>query len=60
MITGFASLLAALCYAEFAVRFPKAGSAYSYAYLALGEFCAFVVGWNMIMENVIGVAAVSR
>ena len=60
IISGFASLLSALCYSEFSVRFPRAGSAYSYAYLALGEFAAFIVGWNMVLENVIGTAAVSR
>ncbi|XP_015792595.1 cationic amino acid transporter 4-like [Tetranychus urticae] len=60
IISGFASLLAALCYAEFSVRFPRAGSAYSYTYLVLGEFWAFTVGWNMVMENLIGVAVVSR
>lgn len=60
VISGLASLLAALCYSEFSVRFPRAGSAYSYAYLALGELWAFVVGWNMVLENLIGIAAVSR
>lgn len=60
IISGFASLLAALCYSEFSVRFPRAGSAYSYTYLVLGEFWAFTVGWNMVMENLIGVAVVSR
>jgi len=60
IISGFVSLLAALCYAEFSVRFPRAGSAYSYTYLVLGEFWAFIVGWNMVMENLIGIAVVSR
>lgn len=60
IISGFASLLAALCYAEFSVRSPRAGSAYGYAYLVLGEFWAFTVGWNMVLENLIGIAAVSR
>lgn len=60
IISGIASLLGALCYAEFSSRFPRAGSAYSYTYLALGEFWAFTVGWNMVLENLIGIAAVSR
>lgn len=60
IISGFASFLSALCYAEFSVRYPKCGSAYSYTYLALGELWSFVVGWNMVLENVIGTAAVSR
>ncbi|XP_054159115.1 cationic amino acid transporter 4-like [Oppia nitens] len=60
IISGIASFLNALSYAEFAGRFPKCGSAYSYAYLALGEIWSFIVGWNMVLENVIGTAAVSR
>ncbi|XP_070389196.1 cationic amino acid transporter 4-like [Dermacentor albipictus] len=60
LISGVASLLAAFSYAEFGVRFPRAGSAYSYTYLAVGEFWAFLVGWNVVLENVIGLAAVAR
>lgn len=60
VLSGLAAFLCALCYAEFSGRFPKCGSAYSYTYIALGELWAFVVGWNMILENVIGIAAVSR
>ncbi|KAI2808505.1 hypothetical protein BLOT_006449 [Blomia tropicalis] len=60
IISGLAAFLCALCYAEFSSRYPKCGSAYSYTYIALGEVWAFIVGWNMILENVIGIAAVSR
>ncbi|KAF8793109.1 Cationic amino acid transporter 4 like protein [Argiope bruennichi] len=60
VISGFASLLASLSYAEMGVRYPKCGSAYSYTYLALGEIWAFLVGWSMALENAIGAAATAR
>ncbi|XP_003738749.2 cationic amino acid transporter 4 [Galendromus occidentalis] len=58
MIAGIASMLAALAYAEFGVRFPRAGSAYSYVYFSMGEFLAFIVGWNVILENTLAISAV--
>ncbi|HET6561958.1 MAG TPA: amino acid permease [Marmoricola sp.] len=51
--------LAALCYAEFASTVPVAGSAYTFSYATLGELVAWVIGWDLILEFIVGAAAVA-
>ncbi len=50
---------AALCYAELAAMVPAAGSAYTFSYVTLGEFIAFVIGWDLVLEFTVGAAAVA-
>jgi basic amino acid/polyamine antiporter, APA family len=59
ILTAIACGFAALCYAEFAAMVPVAGSAYTYAYAALGELIAWTIGWDLIIEYAIGNVAVS-
>ncbi len=50
VISGLGCLFAGLCYAEFAAMIPIAGSAYMYSYATLGEFFAWIIGWDLILE----------
>jgi len=54
LLTAFACGLCALCYAEIAAMVPAAGSAYTYAYVALGEVFAWIIGWDLIIEYAVG------
>jgi APA family basic amino acid/polyamine antiporter len=59
VMTAVACGFAALCYAEFAAMVPVSGSAYTYAYAALGEIVAWIIGWDLIIEYAIGNVAVA-
>jgi len=59
LIAGVACLFTALCYAEFASMIPVAGSAYTYSYVTLGELLAWIIGWDLILEYLVIVAAVA-
>ena len=60
VVSGFACVLAALCYAEFASMAPVAGSAFTYAYATLGELFAWIIGWDLILEYAVGASVVAH
>src|SRR5512147_2032473 len=59
VLSGLGCAFAGLCYAEFAAMIPVAGSAYTYAYATLGEFFAWVIGWDLTLEYAMGASTVS-
>ena len=59
IISGFACGFAGLCYAEFASMIPIAGSAYTYSYATLGEFLAWIIGWDLILEYLFAASTVA-
>jgi APA family basic amino acid/polyamine antiporter len=59
ILAGVVSALAALCYSEFASSVPISGSAYTYSYATLGEFIAWIIGWDLILEYAFGAATVA-
>src|SRR6266850_586782 len=59
VLAGIACAFAGLCYAEFAAMIPISGSAYTYGYATLGEFFAWIIGWDLILEYLFGAATVS-
>ncbi|MEO7800992.1 MAG: amino acid permease [Ginsengibacter sp.] len=58
IVAGFGCLFAGLCYAEFASMIPVAGSAYTYSYATMGEFIAWIIGWDLVLEYAVGAATV--
>ena len=59
VLAGLASVFAALCYSEFASLVPMSGSAYTYGYATLGEFFAWIIGWDLILEYAVGAVTVA-
>src|SRR5947208_3760831 len=59
VIAAFGCALAGLCYAEFASMIPIAGSAYTYSYATMGEFVAWIIGWDLVLEYALGAATVA-
>jgi APA family basic amino acid/polyamine antiporter len=59
VVAGLVCGLAAVCYAEFASTVPVAGSAYTFSYATLGEFVAWIIGWDLVLELALGAATVS-
>jgi basic amino acid/polyamine antiporter, APA family len=59
ILAGLGCLFAGLCYAEFAAMIPIAGSAYTYAFATMGEFVAWIIGWDLILEYLFGAATVA-
>lgn len=59
IIAGVACAFAALCYAEFASLVPISGSVYTYSYATLGEFIAWIIGWDLVLEYLFAVSSVA-
>src|SRR4051794_31553955 len=60
LIAGLCCGLAALCYAEFASTVPVSGSAYTFSYATLGELVAWIIGWDLVLELMLGASVVAQ
>jgi APA family basic amino acid/polyamine antiporter len=59
LVAAIGCAFAGLCYAEFASMIPIAGSAYTYSYATMGEFVAWIIGWDLVLEYAVGAATVA-
>jgi APA family basic amino acid/polyamine antiporter len=59
LVAAIGCAFAGLCYAEFASMLPISGSAYTYSYATMGEFVAWIIGWDLVLEYAVGAATVA-
>ena len=59
VVAAIGCAFAGLCYSEFSCMIPVAGSAYTYAYATMGEWLAWIIGWDLVLEYAVGAATVS-
>ncbi|MEZ5353011.1 MAG: amino acid permease [Bryobacteraceae bacterium] len=59
IVAAIGCAFAGLCYSEFSCMIPVAGSAYTYAYTTMGEWLAWIIGWDLVLEYAVGAATVS-
>ncbi len=59
LVAAVGCIFAGLCYAEFSSMIPVAGSAYTYSFATMGEFVAWIIGWDLVLEYAVGAATVS-
>jgi APA family basic amino acid/polyamine antiporter len=59
LVAALGCIFAGLCYAEFSSMIPVAGSAYTYSFATMGEFVAWIIGWDLVLEYAVGAATVS-
>src|SRR5918992_4782374 len=59
VVAAIGCAFAGMCYSEFATMIPVAGSAYTYSYATMGEFLAWIIGWDLVLEYAVGAATVA-